>query len=183
MVLAEVNMILDKHQGRRDFNISPEPKGEIRLISKDEIKEETEDIEGDIKEKMENIEGDIKGHIFVIHEHKATRLHWDLRLEIGGALRSWAVPKNPIDVNSGTKRLAIQVEDHPIEYADFEGIIPEGNYGAGIVKIWDKGDLKIEENKINRLTFELRGNKMHGIYALVYTPNIGEKSWLFIKKR
>jgi len=121
--------------------------------------------------------------IFVVHEHKSRRLHWDLRLEVGGVLRSWAVPKDPIDVNYGIRRLAIQVEDHPIEYAEFEGVIPEGMYGAGTVKLWDRGELKIEEEKDNKITFELKGKKLNGIFSLVYVPNMGEKSWLFIKKK
>lgn len=169
-------MTLDEYQNKRYFAKSPEPKGEMRkeinIIDKDEIK--------DIKD--ENIRIDTRGPIFVIHEHHAKRLHWDLRLEIGGVLRSWAVPKDPIDVSHGIRRLAIQVEDHPIEYADFEGSIPEGMYGAGTVKIWDKGDLKIEENRIDKLAFKLKGKKMNGIFSLVYVPNMGEKSWLFIKR-
>lgn len=150
------NMTLEKYQEKRDFNISPEPKGDS---------------------------GDIRGNIFVIQEHHASHLHWDLRLEIGGVLKSWAVPKNPADVNLGTKRLAIQVEDHPIEYASFEGTIPEGMYGAGTVKQWDNGELKIEEETDNKLIFELKGKKLNGTYALVKTPNLGKNSWLLLKKK
>jgi len=170
-------MTLDEYQKKRNFSVSPEPKGDIEIISKDEIKEEEiENAKGDAK-------GDDKGHIFVIHEHHATRLHWDLRLEIGGVLRSWAVPKDPIDVNYGTRRLAIQVEDHPIEYAGFEGEIPAGMYGAGTVKLWDSGEFILEENRINKLTFELKGKKLNGVFYLVYVPKMGENSWLFIKKK
>ena len=179
-------MSLEEYKQKRDFEKTPEPTGEIKreikIVDKENIKEElalfkeTEEVKGDIK-------GEIKGPIFVIHEHHATRLHWDLRLEIGGVLRSWAVPKDPIDVNQGTKRLAIHVEDHPIDYASFEGTIPEGMYGAGTVKIWDNGGLHVEEETENKLTFELKGKKMSGRYALLKVPRMGEKSWLFIKKK
>lgn len=119
-------------------------------------------------------------NIFVIHEHDATRLHWDLRLEIGGVLRSWVVPKES-PVEEGIKRLAIQVEDHPIDYVSFEGTMREGNYGAGTVKLWDKGEFKLIEDKGNSLTFELKGDKMVGRYSLIKFK--GEKQWLFFKRK
>ena len=118
--------------------------------------------------------------IFVIQEHKATHLHWDLRLEINGVLKSWAVPKKPPDTK-GIKRLAIQVEDHPLTYADFEGIIPEGNYGAGTVKIWDKGELKIQHITTNKIIFTLNGKILNGKYVLLKFPRAGEKAWLLFK--
>lgn len=125
-------------------------------------------------------------NVFVIHMHGATRLHWDLRLEIDGVLWSWAVPKGP-SPNPQDKRLAVQVEQHPLEYTQFEALIPEGNYGAGPMIVWDRGifvplkDMKegLEEGK---LLFELRGYKCHGKWTLVKTQAF-ENSWLFIKER
>ena len=122
--------------------------------------------------------------IYVIQQHNATRLHWDLRLEIDGALKSWALPKEPPS-EEGTKRLAVETEDHPIEYADFEGTIPEGSYGAGTVKIWDKGTFPLLESADNKLTIDIHGKKLKGTYALIKTRFAGSKSknnWLFFKK-
>lgn len=151
---------LEKYQQKRDFAISPEPKG----------------MNGDIN----NIKN--AGSIFVIQEHNASHLHWDLRLEMDGVLKSFALPKEPPQVE-GIKRLAIHVEDHPIDYASFEGIIPEGNYGAGTVKIWDKGEFKLEDQDENRMVFELRGQKMKGKFVLVKTKYKGQNSWLFFKRK
>lgn len=117
--------------------------------------------------------------VFVVHEHHATHLHWDLRLELDGVLKSWAVPKEPA-VAEGIKRLAIQVEDHPLSYADFEGTIPEGSYGAGIVKIWDKGVFSLLEKDGKKRIFDLKGKKLQGTYCLIHT---GSKNWLFFKKK
>ena len=119
-------------------------------------------------------------NIFVIHEHHATHLHWDLRLEIDGVLKSWAVPKQPPEVK-GIKRLAIQVEDHPLAYAEFHGTIPEGNYGAGEVKIWDKGNYELLKKYSNKIIIELHGKKLKGKYCLVKTNFRNRKSWLFFK--
>ena len=101
------------------------------------------------------------GGLFIVHMHAATRLHWDLRLEMEGVLRSWAVPKGPSATRTD-KRLAVNVEDHPMEYGDFEGIIPEGNYGAGEVIVWDRGvwvplEDPFEGFKKGKLLFELKG--------------------------
>lgn len=120
--------------------------------------------------------------IYVIHEHHASHLHYDLRLQMRGVLKSWAVPKQP-PRGKGTKRLAIQVTDHPLSYAKFEGEIPEGQYGAGKVKIWDSGKLKILEADKKKIEFELQGKRLSGKYVLVKT-NYGskpEKSWLFFR--
>lgn len=116
---------------------------------------------------------------FVIHEHHASHLHWDLRLELDGVLKSWAVPKEP-PAEAGIKRLALQVEDHPLSYAGFEGIIPEGSYGAGVVKIWDSGSFSLLERDAKKLVFDLNGKKLHGAYCLIST---GGKNWLFFKKK
>lgn len=118
--------------------------------------------------------------IFVIHEHHATHLHWDLRLEMDGVLKSWAVPKSPPE-SKGTKRLAIQVEDHPLEYANFHGTIPEGNYGAGEVKIWDKGNYELLKKYPDKIILEFHGKKLKGKYCLVKTTFRNKKSWLFFK--
>lgn len=119
--------------------------------------------------------------IFVIHKHHASHLHYDLRLEIDGVLKSWAVPKEPSKIK-GIKRLAIQVEDHPFEYANFEGEIPEGNYGAGKVEIWDNGTYKLLKKSEKEIEFELKGKKLNGKFVLVKT-NYGKNknSWLFFK--
>jgi len=120
--------------------------------------------------------------IFVVHKHQATRLHWDLRLEMDGVLKSWAVPKEPPRKIS-VKRLAIQVDDHPLDYADFEGEIPENEYGAGTVEIWDKGEYNLIERETNSLKFELLGKKLKGIYILYKFPKAGDKVWLFFKAK
>ena len=114
---------------------------------------------------------------FVIQEHKATSLRWDFRLEKDGVLKSWAVPKGPPE-KKGIKRLAVEVEDHEIGYIDFHGTIPEGEYGAGTVEIWDKGIFQIESESEKRIVFELTGKKLKGRYSLVH---LKEKQWLLIK--
>ena len=126
------------------------------------------------------------GGLFVVHKHAARRLHFDLRLEMDGVLRSWAVPKGP-SYDVADKRLAVLVEDHPLEYGDFEGLIPEGNYGAGAVIVWDRGRWVPVEDPVEglakgKLLFELRGHKLHGVWTLVKLKK-GEKEWLFIKER
>lgn len=119
---------------------------------------------------------------YLIHKHKATHLHYDLRLEMNGVLKSWAIPKEPPKTKA-IKRLAIQVEDHPLEYAKFHGIIPKGNYGAGKVEIWDKGTYELIDKDSKKIEFKLHGKRLKGNYVLVKT-NYGskpEKSWLFFK--
>jgi DNA ligase D-like protein (predicted 3'-phosphoesterase) len=118
--------------------------------------------------------------IFVVHEHHARKLHWDLRLEMEGVLKSFAVPKEP-PLKKGIRRLAIQVEDHELEYANFEGEIPKGQYGAGIVKIWDKGTYEIIEKTEGKIIFTLNGKKMKGGYCLLRFKKAGENQWLLFK--
>ncbi len=120
--------------------------------------------------------------IYMIHKHHASHLHWDLRLEMNRVLKSWAVPKQPPQTK-GTKRLAIQVEDHPIEYAKFKGTIPEGNYGSGKVEIWDKGTYELIEKTPKKIELKIHGKKLKGNYVLIKT-NYGphpKQSWLFFR--
>ncbi len=119
--------------------------------------------------------------IFVVQFHRATHDHYDFRLESGGVLKSWAIPKQP-PLAKGLKRLAIQVEDHAKSYAKFQGEIKEG-YGKGTVKIWDNGNYKLEEKTPKKIVFTLQGKRMKGKYALIKT-NFGNKpgkSWLLMK--
>jgi len=119
--------------------------------------------------------------IFVVHEHWAKRHHFDLRLEIGDVLKSWAVPKE-IPTEYGVKRLAVQVEDHPIEYANFSGRIPEGYYGAGEVLIYDKGEYELKEYSVNKIRFKLLGQKLSGVYQLLkFREEKGRVYWLLFK--
>ena len=148
-------MGLEEYTKMRDFVKSPEPEGTVKHD---------------------------EGNIFVVQEHDATHLHYDLRLEIGGVLKSWAVPKEPPQ-EVGVKRLAIQTEDHPVDYADFEGTIPEGMYGAGSVKIWDRGEFVPEKIEEKELLFELKGRRLSGRYALIKIKFKGKDSWLFFKRK
>ena len=145
---------LNEYLKKRDFEITPEPSGST-------------------KEKMSK-------QSFVVQEHYASHLHYDLRLEKEGVLKSWAVPKG-IPEKQGTKKLAIQTEDHPLEYAKFQGTIPKGQYGAGTVKIWDKGSLTVKKWESNKIEFILHGEKLEGNYVLVRFKKGGEKNWLLIK--
>ena len=117
--------------------------------------------------------------IFVIQKHHARNLHWDFRLEMDGVLKSWAVPKEP-PTQIGLKRLAVQVEDHELDYADFEGDIPEGQYGAGKVEIWDKGTYEPMSRKEKKLVFMLDGEKLKGKYTLLQFGK-EEKNWLLFR--
>lgn len=120
-----------------------------------------------------------ESRIYVIQEHDATTLHYDLRLEMDGTLKSWAIPKKP-PKEKGVKRLAIETEDHPIDYATFEGEIPKGQYGAGEVKIWDKGSYDLKERENDKIVTKIFGKRLKGKYCLVKFS--GEKeNWLFFK--
>ncbi len=129
---------------------------------------------------------------FVVHEHKASRLHYDFRMEIGGVLKSWAIPKGP-SMNPADKRLAVMVPDHPVGYIDFEGIIPEGSYGAGPVVVWDAGEfIPLDTDNpeaalaSGKFGFELKGKKLKGAFALARMkglPKSTGKEWLLIKKK
>jgi DNA ligase D-like protein (predicted 3'-phosphoesterase) len=144
---------LDEYKTKRNFNKTSEPQ--------------------DAQEKR-------LGDIYVIQKHDASHLHYDLRLEMDGVLKSWAIPKEP-PTEVGVRRLAVQVEDHPLSYASFEGIIPEGEYGAGTVQIWDRGRYKTVDRKEDKLVIEIDGKKLTGSYVLVRLKD--KKNWLFFKKK
>ena len=127
--------------------------------------------------------------VFVVQKHQATRLHYDFRLEVDGVLKSWAVPKGP-SMNPADKRLAVMVEDHPDDYKDFEGTIPEGEYGAGTVMIWDYGTFEVKEGNAaealqrGAIKCTLNGKKLKGGFKLVHTSMGGKKeNWLLIKEK
>ena len=120
-----------------------------------------------------------KTNIYVISKHDATRLHYDLRLEMDGVLKCWAIPKIP-PLKKNIKRLAIQTEDHSIEYADFKGVISEGDHGTSTVEIWDKGNYEIEEIERDMIVFHIKGKKLKGRYCLIRLKG-QDKNWLFFK--
>ncbi len=129
---------------------------------------------------------------FVVHEHRSKRLHYDFRLEIGGVLKSWAVPKGP-SMDPADKRLAVMVPDHTLDYYNYEGIIPEGSYGAGPVVVWDAGTFVPIDTEdpgaalaSGRFSFELKGKKLKGAFALAlmkHLPRSTGKEWLLMKKK
>jgi bifunctional non-homologous end joining protein LigD len=163
-------MGLTEYRRRRRFGVTPEPAG------------------GDTRKARP------RALAFVVQKHRATRLHYDFRLEWNGVLLSWAVPKGP-SLDPSVKRLAMQVEDHPLEYAKFEGIIPEGEYGGGTVMIWDQGTWIAETPDVDaglrkgELKFALKGKKLAGSWVLVRTrgkygsQSGGKATWLLIKHR
>lgn len=117
---------------------------------------------------------------FVVQKHDATRLHYDFRLEMDEVLKSWAIPKE-LPTVPNIKRLAVEVEDHPVSYITFEGTIPEGEYGAGTVEMWDKGTYTLKSRSNNKIVFTLHGQKLAGDYILVRFKE--DKNWLFFKKK
>src|ERR1700737_3295260 len=164
-------MGLEEYRKKRNFKETPEPAGTKKTTHKS-----------------------AKLPIFVVQKHQATALHYDFRLEIEGVLVSWAVPKGP-SLNPADKRLAVQTEDHPMEYANFEGVIPEGQYGAGTVMVWDKGTYETdgdgsaaEQLAQGELKFVLRGKKLQGGFVLIRTGLKSasarrQRSWLLVKRQ
>jgi bifunctional non-homologous end joining protein LigD len=161
-------MALEKYRAKRNFTITPEPRGKAVRKGKHDL-------------------------AFIIQKHAASHLHYDFRLELGGVLLSWAVPKGP-SLDPADKRLAMHVEDHPIEYGGFEGVIPEKQYGAGTVMLWDRGTWHpigdpAEGYKKGHLKFTLDGEKLHGAWTLIrtsssrYGGSSGKQAWLLIKER
>jgi bifunctional non-homologous end joining protein LigD len=153
-------MALTEYKKKRKFDKTPEPGPEKKRTK--------------------------SGRMFVIQKHRATALHYDFRLEADGVLKSWAVPKGP-SLDPKVKRLAMQVEDHPVDYAKFEGVIPEGEYGGGTVMVWDYGTYKPEDTtnvsealRKGELKFSLNGEKLKGSWVLVRTR---DRQWLLIKHR
>lgn len=164
-------MGLTKYKAKRNFGETPEPEGEKKTAGP----------------KM----------VFVVQRHKASHLHYDFRLEMEGVLKSWAVPKGP-SLNPSDKRLAMMVEDHPYSYRTFTGVIPEGNYGAGIVEIWDEGEYfpidekskpigeaqALKDLRAGSVKFVMKGKKLKGEFALVKLKNAEQdNAWLLIKHR
>lgn len=155
---------LQNYRAKRDFKKTREPAGQKRQSG--------------------------RGAIFVIQKHQARNLHYDFRLEIDGVLKSWAVPKEP-SLNPAVKRLAIAVEDHPLDYADFSGTIPQGEYGAGTVAIWDRGTFANLRKGISlaktlqegQIEIDLQGQRLHGGYVLHRIREKPKELWLLIKMK
>jgi bifunctional non-homologous end joining protein LigD len=168
-------MTLREYRDKRHFTATPEPAGAETAPPRDA-----------------GYPAAITHLHFVVHKHRARALHYDFRLEWGGVLLSWAVPKG-IPTVPGTRRLAVRVEDHPLEYAKFEGRIPEGEYGAGTVEIWDEGDWLPDDQYVNaalrrgELKFRLMGRRLNGAWVLVRTQlsvaRSKQQTWLLIKRK
>jgi bifunctional non-homologous end joining protein LigD len=159
-------MDLDRYRAKRNFKVTPEPQGKKTAASAGELS-------------------------FVVQKHQASHLHYDFRMEWKGVLLSWAVPKGP-SLDPSVKRLAMAVEDHPLEYGGFEGIIPEGEYGGGTVMVWDRGTWEPDAPDVDaslsggELKFSLRGSKLKGSWVLVRTRGMGKSTkpaWLLIKHK
>jgi DNA ligase D-like protein (predicted 3'-phosphoesterase) len=166
--MSEREEKLDKYAKKRDFSKTSEPDG-----------------------REASIEWSKERPVFVIQKHAASRLHYDFRIEVDGVLKSWAVPKGP-STDPSEKRLAVPTEDHPLEYGDFEGNIPEGEYGGGTVLLWDRGTYRNlkedpESNPISKqiedghITIWLEGRKLRGGYALIRTGKGSKARWLLVK--
>jgi DNA ligase D-like protein (predicted 3'-phosphoesterase) len=152
-------MSLKEYKEKRDFRKTPEPRASTA-------------------------EGKPGSLIYVIQKHKASRLHYDLRLEEGGVLKSWAIPKLPPQ-EEGVRRLAVETEDHPLGYEEFVGVIPEGEYGAGKVEIWDHGTYRSQESDPGKRIVEIQGHRLNGRYGLIKLKpkNTQDKNWLFFKMK
>jgi len=150
-------MTLKEYKEKRNFRKTPEPRAEAAPKKRE-------------------------GLVYVIQKHQASHLHYDLRLEEKGVLKSWAIPKIPPQ-EEGVRRLAVETEDHPLGYEDFEGVIPEGEYGAGRVENWDRGTYRIEETSPGKRVLEISGRKLKGRYCLIKLKpnNSPDKNWLFCK--
>jgi DNA ligase D-like protein (predicted 3'-phosphoesterase) len=155
-------MSLTSYKAKRRFSETPEPAGQEKAPA-----------------PVKNTD-----LVYVIQKHRATHLHWDLRLQEGGVLKSWAVPKEP-PVELGVKRLAVQVEDHPLEYASFKGTIPAGQFGAGTVEIWDSGTYRVLETTPAKLWIEISGTRLVGPYVLLKLKSAepSDRNWLFFKTK
>ena len=161
-------MSLSEYRKKRNFAKTPEPAGRLRALH--------------------------RGRTFVVQKHSASHLHYDFRLEVGGVLASWAIPKGP-SMNPRQKRLALRTENHPLEYATFEGVIPEGEYGAGVVMVWDKGDYRpqydesIEVQLVSgKIDIVLSGVKLRGGFSLIKIAARSDRrnqgdAWLLIKQK
>jgi bifunctional non-homologous end joining protein LigD len=169
-----VDVTLETYRRRRRFGLTPEPPGE------------------QVRRRAATGSATATTGRFVVQRHRATRLHYDLRLEVDGVLVSWAVPRGPT-LDSGQRRLAVQVEDHPLEYYAFEGVIPRAQYGAGDVIVWDWGRWTADPSitdaaqalRDGELKVRLEGDKLHGGFVFIRTDRMkrGKDKWLLIKRR
>lgn len=146
------NVSLEEYWVKRDFSKTPEPRGEVK---------------------------EAQGRLYVVQEHHASRLHWDLRLERDGVLASWAVPKG-VPEERGTRRLAVRTEDHPVEYADFQGTIPKGEYGGGTITIWDSGVFEAEKWRDEEIIVHLNGGRLNGRFCMIGLKG-KEGNWLLFR--
>jgi bifunctional non-homologous end joining protein LigD len=143
---------LEEYWAKRDFSRTPEPRGGVK---------------------------EADGDMFVVQEHHARSLHWDLRLERDGVLKSWAVPKGPPE-ERGTRRLAVQTEDHPVDYVEFKGAIPEGEYGGGTISLWDRGEYETEKWREGEIIVRLRGKRLEGRYCMIGLRD-QPRNWLLFR--
>jgi len=150
-------MGLKEYKAKRDFRKTPEPR-------------------------PSRAAGSGRSQVYLIQKHQASHLHYDLRLQEGGVLKSWAIPKLPPQ-KEGVRRLAVETEDHPLSYAKFEGLIPQGEYGAGKVEVWDSGTYLLRESDKGKRVIEIKGRKLNGRYGLIKLKagNPEDKNWLFFK--